>query len=423
MKKLWRPLTWAAALLSLLAVTCQRGGGGTQPSPGGEEVRLTFWQTMNEEETVTLRSIVDAFEAEHPSFTIEMEYVPFDQAQQRYITAAQAGKAPDVMRAEIAWTPQFAAQGFLADLTELVSEEDRADYLEAPFNYNVYQGRVWGIPQVTDAPALLYNKAMFEDAGVAVPTTMDELVAACRAFGRGRGIFLRGDSYWTQAFIWAYGGGLLDPQTKEILIASPGSVAGLQAYIDLFNDPCAFPNEDFANDYTNMQEAFKAGQVAMIINGPWATADILSGDAFQDPSNLGVAPIPAGPGGQGSPVGGHNYVISANTEDVEAAYTFISWINSAENQARFAAANNLLPTRRSAYELPEVRNNEIVSAFLAQMQVATNRPVIPEGGQIYTDFTPNVQLALSGELSAEEALRRVAESWKENLLPDYEIIT
>jgi arabinogalactan oligomer / maltooligosaccharide transport system substrate-binding protein len=412
----WRLILVALAVL-LIAASC--GGQEDEPEAdsGAQEeqegpVTLTFWQTMNEEETATLQGIVDAFEAENPNYTIEMEAVPFDQAQQRYDTAAQGGEAPDILRAEIAWTPQFAAQGYLADITDLVSEEDRADYLEAPFNYNVYQETVFGIPQVTDAPALLYNVEMFEKAGVSPPTSLDELVSACETFGSGKGIFLRGDSYFVQPWIWGYGGGLLDPSSQQILIDDPGSVAGLEAYTNLFNNECAFPNEDFANDYENMQTAFGEGEVAMIVNGPWATADLLARPAFKDPANLGVAPIPPGPEGQGSPVGGHNYVISESTENLEAAYEFISWLNSAENQATLAAENNLVPTRNSAYELPEVQDNRIISDFKAQMEVATNRPVIPEGGQIYTDFTPNVQQALTGDASAEEALSAVAEAWK-----------
>jgi arabinogalactan oligomer/maltooligosaccharide transport system substrate-binding protein len=274
---------------------------------------------------------------------------------------------------------------------------------------------------VTDAPALLYNKAMFRAAGVAVPKTIAQLEAACAKFGDGKGIFLRGDAYFVQPWIWAYGGGLVNPLKKEILIATRGSKNGMTAYKRLFDSSCAFQNEDFANDYGNMQTAFKNGEVAMIVNGPWATADILSGTAFKNRANLGVAPVPRGPAGQGSPVGGHSYVISRRAKSVDAAYKFVQWLSRAANQATFASKNNLLPTRQTAYKTAAVKRNPIISAFLSQMLVARARPVLPEGGAIYTDFGPNVQKVLLGQSTPAQGMDAVAKAWKTKLFRTYTI--
>lgn len=382
---------------------------------------ITFWQTMNEEETKTLKTIVSAFTKANPSIKVNTVYVPFDQAQAKFATAAQGGKAPDVMRAEIAWIADYAARGFLADITKNISSADRNDFLGSAFAYGIWRGKTYAVPQVTDAPALLYNKAMLRSASVSVPKTIAQLEAACNKLGAGKGIFLRGDSYFVQAWIWAYGGGLVNPLKREILIASKGSINGMTAYKRLFDADCAFDNEDFANDYGNMQTAFKNGQVAMIENGPWATADVLSGTAFKNRANLGIAPLPRGPAGQGSPVGGHSYVVSRKSKNVAAAYKFIQFMSRASNQATLAAKNNLLPTRKSAYKAPAVRNNPIISAFLNQMLVARARPVLPEGGAIYTDFTPNVQKVLLGNSTPTQGMNAVALAWKTKLFRTYTI--
>ena len=382
---------------------------------------ITFWQTMNEEETKTLESIVTAFARANPSIKVNMVYVPFDQAQAKYATAAQGGKAPDVLRAEIAWIADYAARGFLADITSFVSAADRKDFLPSAFAYGLWKGKTYAVPQVTDAPALLYNKALLKARGVTVPTTIAQLEAACTKLGAGKGIFLRGDAYFVQPWIWAYGGGLVNPLRREILIASKGSVAGMSAYKRLFSSSCAFKNEDFANDYGNMQTAFKNGDVAMIVNGPWATADVLSGKAFANPNNLGVAPVPRGPGGQGSPVGGHSYVVSRKAKNAAAAYKLIQFLSQRSNQATLAAKNNLLPTRKSAYQTAAVKRNPVISAFLKQMLVARARPVLPEGGAIYTDFTPNVQKVLLGQSTPTRGMDAVARAWKTKLFRTYTI--
>jgi arabinogalactan oligomer/maltooligosaccharide transport system substrate-binding protein len=415
MKRLVNILIVLTLIFSSTALFC---GGQKEEVTTEEEATIVFWQTMNEQETVTLQSIVDEFETAHPNITIEMEYVPFGDAQNKFKIASSAGNAPDVIRAEIAWTPEFAHLGYLLELDEYISSKDKADYLKAPFAYNVYKGKIWGIPQVTDAPALLYNKRLLKEAGYNNPpktlTEMEKMVANIKSKLGIEGFYMRGDAYWFQCFLWAFDGGLID-EDGNIFINNENSIKALEYVVNQKDK--LFPGTiDFANDYNNAMALFKDGKVAMIINGPWATADVLSGNEFKDPSNFGVAPFPKGPGGkQGSPVGGHNYTISSGTLYPDAAYKFIEFINQPAYQARLAVKNNLIPTRKSTYKISEVKANEIVQGFLGQMEVATNRPVIPEGGQIYTAFNPNFQAAWRGEKSPKQALDDIASAWSELL--------
>jgi arabinogalactan oligomer/maltooligosaccharide transport system substrate-binding protein len=416
-----RALVLAVAALTLVAVSIV-----ATASAEPQQTKLTFWQTMNDEETKTLLGLIKTYEAQNPGVSIDVTNVPFDQRENKFSAAAQAGTAPDIMRAEIADVANWGARGFLTPITKYVKAADKADFLPAAFAYYNYAGQIWGLPQAPDAPALLYNKKMVKAAGLnpsQPPTTMAQLDQWCKKLGKGKGIFLRADSYWTQAWVWAYGGGLLDPAKKQILIASKPSVAGMTAYKNLFSSSCAFPNKDFSNDYGNAQTAFKNGQVAMIVNGPWASADVLQGEQFKSSSNLGVAPIPKGPSGkQGSPVGGNGFVISRSTKNADAAYKFIYWLTQPAQQAEFAAKNNLLPSRASAYKLASVRKNRILGDFGKQLKVATARPVDPRAGQIYTDFGPNVQKILRGDVSVQAGLNATAAAWKAKLWPTYTIV-
>jgi arabinogalactan oligomer/maltooligosaccharide transport system substrate-binding protein len=409
----------ASIVVTAAAARPDRSGAGQATTT------LTFWSTMNDEENATLKSLISKYEAANSSVKVDLTVVPFDQRENKFSAAAQAGQAPDIMRAEIADVANWAARGFLADLTSKVTAADKRDFLPAAFAYYNYQNKVWGLPQAPDAPALLYNKRMIKAAGLnpnRPPATLAALQGWCTKAGASKGIFLRADSYWTQAWIWAYGGGLLNVQSKQILIANKRSVAGMTAYKRLFSARCAFPDKDFANDYGNAQTAFKNGQVAMIVNGPWSTADILQGKEFKSPSNLGVAPIPKGPGGQGSPVGGNGFVVSRSSRSADAAYRFIYWLTSAPQQAEFAAKNNLLPSRASSYKQAAVKKNRIIVDFLKQMKVATARPVDPRAGQIYTDFGPNVQKILRNQVTVQKGMEDTANAWKSKLYPTFTIV-
>jgi arabinogalactan oligomer / maltooligosaccharide transport system substrate-binding protein len=418
-----RALVLGVAAVALVAIAVVATASAR---PQQQTTTLTFWSTMNDQENDTLKNLISAYEKANPNVKINMTVVPFDQREVKFSTAASAGTAPDIMRAEIADVANWAARGFLTNITSLVKPADRKDFLPAAFAYYNWAGKIWGIPQAPDAPALLYNKKMIKAAGLnpaKPPKTMAELTAWCNKVGSNQGIFLRADAYWTQAWVWAYGGGLTDPAKKQILIANSGSRAGMTAYKTLFSSKCAFPDTDFSNDYGNAQTAFKNGQVAMIVNGPWSTADVLQGPQFRSSANLGVAPIPMGPTGQqGSPVGGNGFVLSKNSKNVAAAYKFISFLTNNASQAAFASKNNLLPSRVSSYKIASVKTNRIIGDFLKQMKVAHARPVDPKAGQIYADMGPNVQKILKNQVSVAKGLADTAAAWKQKLWPTYTIV-
>jgi arabinogalactan oligomer/maltooligosaccharide transport system substrate-binding protein len=384
-----------------------------------QDVSLVYWDTMNDNERPIMQEMIGECEAQL-GYTVSYEYVPFSEAQNNYRTAAQAGNAPDILRTEIAWGPEFAALGFLYDITDSVTQEERDSYIAAAFNYNVWHDRIWGLPQVTDAPALLYNKSIFEAAGLdpeAPPQTMEELQEAAQAIsdmdGDVVGIATPAAAYFFQPFMWAFGGGLIDSDDLEIHINDEGTIEALNFLTGLLESGAMGPEYDPANQYNNNMTAFKEGTVGMIINGPWASSDILSGPEFVDnPDNLGVAPVPAGPAGQGSPVGGHEYTIYAGSPFPDDALELIRCLNSVEHQVRLASELNLVPTLLEAYEDEGLQENAVLQGFLAQMQVATNRPVIPAGGQIYTELGPRYDAVILGEQEPQEAMDAVAEAWQ-----------
>lgn len=377
------------------------------------EVEVSFWHTFNDEEAKTLKTVLREFQNLNPLIKVKLQQVPFSDALNKYKTVAQAGLAPDIFRSEIAWTPDLASMGYLMALDTFLSEDDLKDYIPQSLAYNRYRDHIWGIPQVTDCLALLYNKEKLAEA----PDNLEAFVTIAKELTNPQkdeyGFFYRGDPYWYIPFIWAFGGDMIDAKDLSIKIADQPAVEALQFLIDLRDKHEVVPSVmDFANDYDNQQIGFKAGKYAMIINGPWSTADILAGDAFKNPDNLGIGRIPQGKGGYGSPVGGHNYVVASNTKHLTASWKLINFLNQPKYQARFALKNNLLPTRRSTYELSEVKSNRIIQDFKHVLDAANTRPVIPQGGALFVDLKPAFQGALLGEESPQQALDHVKKIWK-----------
>lgn len=404
-------------LLMLLLTAC--GGGGSTTTSSGP-VTLTYWYTEGTSETPVILSLISQFQQQNPNIKINAQLVPFGDAQTKFATAAQAGRAPDVLRSDVGWATQFASLRYLLPIDDKVTQSDLADYLPSALNYDKYNGKLYGLPQVTDFLALMYNKAVLAKAGITTaPTTMADFEAdaikVVKTKAAKYGFETSGASYFALPFLWAFGGGMIDTDGKTIQVNNAGSVQGLSFLLKLQNQDKVTPSKvDFNNGYNNMTADFKDGAAAMIFQGPWQASDILTGSSFTaNPSNLGIAGIPTGPtGATGSPTGGQTYVIYAGTQHPNEAYKFISFMSSTSSQITIAKANHTLPTRQSAYQDSTVSRDPVISGYYAVRNVAKNRPIIPQGGQLFTDFDPNVQAALAGAKTPSDALNAVADKWK-----------
>ncbi|MBA3782011.1 MAG: extracellular solute-binding protein, partial [Nocardioides sp.] len=112
--------------------------GGDSADPGSLEAELTWWDTSDPtNEGPTFKKLIDKFNETYPNVKINYQSVPFGEAQNKFKTAAEAGSgAPDILRAEVAWVPEFAASGYLYALDGTTALD--ANFLETPLSSNVY---------------------------------------------------------------------------------------------------------------------------------------------------------------------------------------------------------------------------------------------------------------------------------------------
>lgn len=379
---------------------------------------VIFWDTSGAGENPVFREVAEGC-AESGGYTVDVQTVAFDQARNNFKTAAQGGQGPDVMRAEVAWVAEFADAGLLVDLSDTSLAEDTSDFLEVPLESGTFDGKTYGIPQVTDTLALYYNRQMLEQAGVDPPQTWEEVGAVAAALGGGSALFMNNNGYFALPFIYGAGGDLVDTDAQEIVVNSAEAVAGLQAAKDLLDAGAAQTALDPTNSYESMSAAFTTGQVAMIMNGPWAVVDILKGEAFLDPANLGIAPVPGVTPGSGSaPIGGHDYVIRQGTGVQESAIAFVECMAGTESQVQISAELGLLPTRQSAYEDTAVSTQPTVAGFADVITTAHARAWIPEAGELFEPLNTAYADVLAGNTDAQSALDAVASAYQE-ILPEY----
>ncbi|MGS2587574.1 extracellular solute-binding protein [Streptomyces hebeiensis] len=416
--------TALAATLALAATACggdgDSGGGG---SAGGElSGTVTWWDTSTVgSEDKVFKKLAEGFTKQHPKVKVNYVNVPFGEAQNKFKNAAQSGSgAPDVIRSEVAWTPEFADLGYLAPLDGTPALKDDADFLPQAAASTEYDDKTYAVPQVIDSMGIFYNKKIFKDAGVDVPKNIGELKSVSKQIKdrTGKtGLYLRGDdAYWFLSFLYGEGGDLVDAGAKKVTVDDAAGVRAMTVVKDLVDSGAA--TTDATDGWENMQAAFRDGKVAMIINGPWAVADTYTGAQFKDKANLGIAPVPAGSAAQGAPQGGHNLAVYAGSKNLNASYAFTEYMTSAESQATVAKELSLLPTRNSVYARPEVADNEIVGFFKPVVDKAVERPWIPETGSLFAPLVTEYTKVLTGQTTPRKGAEATGDSYRD-LLKDW----
>ncbi|GAA4614065.1 maltose/maltodextrin ABC transporter substrate-binding protein MalE [Saccharopolyspora hordei] len=397
----------ALGLVGALAAGC----GGSSGDPG----EVVFWDTSGPAESGVFQEVATDC-ARTGGYRVRVETVSFDQALNNYKTAAQGGQGPDVLRADVGWVAQLAQAGLIQDLTGTPLAADTADFLPAPLASTQHEGKTYAVPQVTDALALFYNKAQLAQAGVEPPKTWEELKQIAPQLGGDRALFLNNDEYYALPFLYSQGGDLLDVDSRTITVNSPEAVRGVQVAKDLLDAGAARTALDQPNSYTTMKAAFTSGDVAMVVDGPWAVPEYTQSGQFADPANLGIAPLP----GKGtSPVGGHDYVIRQGSDATEASIKFVQCMSSTENQAKIAARLALLPTRQSAYDDPAVAQHPVVSAFRPLVADTHDRPWIPENAELLEPLQTAYADILAGRKETGAALDELARTYQTSVVPDY----
>lgn len=408
----------AAALASALSA-CGGSSGTAGPAstdPTAVSGTVTFWDTSDPtNEAPAYKTLIAQFEAKYPKIKVDYVNKSFSTAENAFKTAAGAQSgAPDVFRSDIGWVPALAQAGYLQKLDGTAALSDASDYLSGPAATTKYQGSTYAVPQVTDAIGLLYNKDLFTKAGItAAPASWAELKSdalAIKAKTGAAGIFLNSSSYFFLPFLYGEGGDMVDASAKKVTVNNAAGDKAIAVVQDLLSSGAAITDTS-SNAYTNMQTDLKTGKVAMVLNGPWSTADDLTGAAFSDKANLGIAPVPAGSVRAGTPTGGQDLVVYAGSANLSADYLFVQYLNSAASQAYVAGKNNVLPTHQSAYSDPQVSGNAVLTAFASVIKDDMPRPAIAQGSDLFTPFDTGYQAILSGKTQGNAGLDAIAQNF------------
>ncbi|MFJ9538216.1 extracellular solute-binding protein [Streptomyces sp. NPDC101225] len=415
--------TALVASLALAATACGGSDSGSDKSSG--PVTITWWDTSNAtNEAPTYQALVKEFEAANKGIKVNYVNVPFDQAQNKFDTAAGSKGAPDVLRSEVGWTPAFAKKGYFLPLDGTEALKDQGKFQPSLIKQAQYEGKTYGVPLVTDTLALVYNKALFKKAGITeAPKTWDELKAdAAEIDSKAKvyGYWGSTQAYYAQTFLYGEGTDTVDASAKKITVNSPEAQKAYGTWLSTFKGQGLHKADTTADAYAHIQDAFVSGKVASIIQGPWEITNFYKGSAFKDKSNLGIATVPAGSTGKaGAPTGGHNLSVYAGSDKSHqaAALKFVNFMTSAKSQTEIALKNSTLPTRDDAYTA-EVKADPGIAGFQTVLPAAQPRPALPEYSSLWGPLDTELPKIAGGKESLDKGLSN-AELAIAKLVPDF----
>ena len=416
--------------------------------------RLTYWYVGPNEASPKIDFEIDAqfwdaFAKTYPNITVEKQSITYDQILQKLRTAALGKAAPMVARLMLLWAPELAAKGFVQPLKPEDVGYPTSEFWPGAIKSVTWKGKTYGVPTNNETMALIWNAALFEQAGLdpeKAPASWDDLVAYSRQIKEktgkfGYGLVARRNAgntpYRFMPQSWAYGGGALDeaedkPTYERVMINNAGAKAALQVSYDMYVRDRSAPTSALTNTQTENQDPFIAGNLGMMISHPSEYAVMVdrarraTGDdrkiADAVVANMRYGLIPKGPTRRAVVFGGWNLhmfkpEVTEGKFDMDAARAFIAFSTGPEWSTKLAwSGSNPGNTRGFRTEWMKQRLEQIrfLDVTTSMLTAGIPFPVVPESGEIMNVVVPDMmQNALTGKMSVAQASDAAAKQIKD----------
>lgn len=309
--------------------------------------------------------LIEQFGKLHPDIPVKMEVLDGATLDVTLAAQAAAGSLPDVIFTADLYVVPFAKGGISVDMEPLAAADpnfDLSDVYENMLDLSKVEGKgLYMIPSSYDVVTMYYNKTMFEAAGAPLPTaesTWEDIANSCKIILEKTGNFCLpagangGTAKWWAIYVpWivGYGGQILSEDGKTVMLSSPESLAGLEAYTNLWTkDGIGQPF-----DFDAGGDCFLVGKCALQFTIPGPMASLRAVDP--QPFEWDVEVIPSMPDGtKVTGMGTYGFSITANAKDPQLAWDFIKGLLSAETQKQITLNYSGMPLLKSLRNDPDI---------------------------------------------------------------------
>ena len=406
------------AVLALVLAAC--GGGGSSSGP----TEIAVWHGYQDTEGEVFKKLIAQYNQDHPDVKVNELYSSNDLVLQKVLTAVRGGSAPDVAYMFGSWSPNIAQIPQVVDMAEYVSEPDWQwdDFYPAEREAATVGEKIVGVPALVDNLAIVYNKQLFAEAGVAPPspdwTWADFRAAAAKLTDPAKGQYGwlipadgSEDTVWHYLpMLWEAGGDILSPDNSTAVFNSEAGVEALTVLQQM-----AVTDKSLYLDTTNENgpKLMNSGKVAMLVTGPWDLSQLPDIDY-----DVQVMPTFAGSsGGHQTIAGPDNWVVFDNGgEKKQAAVDFVKWLSAPEQVKTFSLGTGDLPIRQSVGNDQAVLDtlNENVPGTATFVENLNNvkkvRPTVEQYPDISDALGQAIVAVMLGKEQPADALNKAAQA-------------
>jgi multiple sugar transport system substrate-binding protein len=426
----------------LLAVALAAACSGTSPSAGPVSLRLQV--SMTPEELASFQPAIQAVDAAHPEFVVQLENVPQESETEKITTEVAAGDLPDVLRVTGSNVPQWIRRAAFLDLTGRVAAAglDLSDFYAGPLDQYRWHDVLWGIPNSASPEIVYFDRKAFADAGLKPPdetwTYEDMRTAALKltvdAAGKHPGetgfdpeaITRWGWNggvtyYWQDAAIEGLGGELcVTADCTTMSFTDPATRTAFDWWVGLVRDDHAGLADPYGGSQTGVPgDPFQSGKAAMGSNGSFAIGQLNAAGTIDYDV---VQPFLGADGKRHTPLSTNGYVVSARSQHPDQAWALIqALVAPAYLASTWGKPGHAVPARRSAATSVIDTSHPPVNqqAILQAMEVGAVFRPYTAGARAAYDRTIGLFTKMNtGQLAIPDALAQIEAAANEALAAD-----
>src|SRR5699024_277492 len=324
------------SLLAFLIIISGCGGGNNS---NDEDVTLNV--AMEEHTAVNeLEKLLPEFEKE-TGIEVNFEILPQDEMNNKVALALSSDSDQyDAAMLDHMYLPEYAQADWIEDLSSYIDDNkdmEIDDFMESFLDSLKYEDNIYGLPFYGESTMLMYNKKMFEEAGIdSPPSNFEELNETAEKLTNDdtKGIAMRGSrDAGGNVYVWAgfYNalGGEWDENGKPDLTSEAG-VKSIDLYTNLINDYGPSGGANFTWD--QVQLSMQQGTSGMTIDATNFATRLEDDEESNVVGDIGYAPIPEGPEGASPSTATHGLIIPKGANNKDASFKFINWATSKDVQ-------------------------------------------------------------------------------------------
>jgi multiple sugar transport system substrate-binding protein len=423
-----------AMMLMAIVTACGKSNGTQQPDSsakvpgetaaagekGSETKQLVMFAADHPDVIDPIKDKIGEFE-KSTGIKVRIETVPESQRLTKANLILSSGSADyDVFVSGSVELAGIVQAGWYEPIDKLLTQDfDFSDFPPLLIDLLKQDGALYGLPIRAETNIMMYREDIFKEKGIAVPTTMDEMVQTASKMKADTGLFgtaLRGDpgqsGYSFTYFLKSMGGHFFDKDMNPTL-NSPEAIKALEMYVEL-NTKYA-PKGASTYTWDQVFGSVQSGNVGMIVESSIQAGILEDPNKSKVVGKIGYAVPPAGPAGAKPDMKTYGYSISKFSENKEAAAKFIEWATSKEiQQYAFDKYGVAALTRTSVMDYAQTKA-PYFQAIKETMGIGDiyYLPSIAELGSVYTATCEAVSAALAKTETPEQALNKANDKIKQ----------